>query len=199
MDAATWPTSHENRTAAVKIGGRHHVFDDPLGVQQRAGHFSFETTQSYIRDAENLRAGFGEVFPPLPACLERLQLAAPLRGQQRLELEAQLEDGLAASHVARVGRVGRVGRGEQWAEALGDGFGDRGDLLGFELHARGRSRVFAMPPHSALSQKLKAYLARAGVKRAERFVTDATRKAITFHDLRSTGITWMAVRGDPEP
>jgi hypothetical protein len=32
--------------------------------------------------------------------------------------------------------------------------------------------------------------------RAELFKTDATRKAITFHDLRATGITWMAIRGD---
>jgi len=28
-------------------------------------------------------------------------------------------------------------------------------------------------------------------------VTDATRQAIRFHDLRATGITRMAVRGDP--
>ncbi len=60
----------------------------------------------------------------------------------------------------------------------------------------GRPRVFAMPPHSALSLKLKVYLERAGVTRRELFVTDATRKAITFHDLRATGITWCAVRGD---
>ena len=28
------------------------------------------------------------------------------------------------------------------------------------------------------------------------FASDATRKAITFHDLRATGLTWMAARGD---
>ncbi|WP_394826137.1 site-specific integrase [Pendulispora albinea] len=27
-------------------------------------------------------------------------------------------------------------------------------------------------------------------------IRDAQRKNITFHDLRATGITWMAVRGD---
>jgi integrase len=43
---------------------------------------------------------------------------------------------------------------------------------------------------------LREYLALAGVRRAELFTDDATRKWITFHDLRATGITWMAVRGD---
>ena len=33
---------------------------------QRAGHRRFETTQIYVREAESLREGFGDVFPPLP-------------------------------------------------------------------------------------------------------------------------------------
>ncbi len=44
--------------------------------------------------------------------------------------------------------------------------------------------------------KLAVYLRRVGVEREELFTTDATRKAITWHDLRATGITWCAVRGD---
>jgi integrase len=40
--------------------------DDPLRIKQRAGHSSFSTTEMYIREAENLVAGFGEPFPPLP-------------------------------------------------------------------------------------------------------------------------------------
>jgi hypothetical protein len=36
----------------------------------------------------------------------------------------------------------------------------------------------------------------ADVKRTELFASDAARKAMTFYDLRATGITWMAVRGD---
>jgi hypothetical protein len=43
--------------------------DDPLKIKQRAGHASFSTTEGYIREAENLREGFGEVFPPLPLSL----------------------------------------------------------------------------------------------------------------------------------
>src|SRR5437763_1530298 len=37
--------------------------DEPLRIKQRAGHSTFSTTEGYIREAENLREGFGEVFP----------------------------------------------------------------------------------------------------------------------------------------
>jgi hypothetical protein len=46
--------------------------DDPLRIKQRAGHRSFSTTEGYIREAENLREGFGAPFPPLPADLARV-------------------------------------------------------------------------------------------------------------------------------
>ncbi len=61
---------------------------------------------------------------------------------------------------------------------------------------RPKGRVFHMPSHGVLSGKLKFYLRKAGVERQDLFVTDATRKALTFHDLRATGITWCAARGD---
>jgi hypothetical protein len=53
-----------------------------------------------------------------------------------------------------------------------------------------------MPPECGLSDRLRQYLRWAGVERAELFANDATRKQITFHDLRATGITWMALRGE---
>ncbi len=43
--------------------------DDPLKIMQRLGHTDFATTQIYIREAESVREGFGEVFPPLPTSL----------------------------------------------------------------------------------------------------------------------------------
>jgi integrase len=58
--ALTW---HDLRATAITwmaIRG-----DDPLHIQHRAGHSSFSTTQGYIRQAEAVRAGFGDVFPPL--------------------------------------------------------------------------------------------------------------------------------------
>ena len=48
------------------------------------------------------------------------------------------------------------------------------------------------------SRGLRQNLAIAGVDRPELFANDRTRKWITFHDLRATGITWMAIAGvDP--
>ena len=57
-------------------------------------------------------------------------------------------------------------------------------------------RLLTMPPLCDLAPRLRQYLEWAGVTRAELFANDATRKQITFHDLRATGITWMAIRGD---
>jgi integrase len=59
-----------------------------------------------------------------------------------------------------------------------------------------RGRLISMPPACDLSDRLRQYLRWAGVTRAELFANDATRKQITFHDLRATGITWMALRGE---
>ena len=61
--------------------------------------------------------------------------------------------------------------------------------------ANGRGSVVRMPSTGMQSLKLKTFLRRADVDRAELYETDSTRKAITFHDLRATAITWMAVRG----
>lgn len=40
--------------------------DDPLKIQQGAGHADFKTTSGYIREAQVFEEGFGAVFPPLP-------------------------------------------------------------------------------------------------------------------------------------
>jgi integrase len=64
------------------------------------------------------------------------------------------------------------------------------------LEARGSGPLFPMPSVGVLSAKLKTYLRVAGVARADLLASDVTRRAITFYDLRATGITWMAIRGD---
>ena len=51
--------------------------DDPLKIMQRAGHKEFKTTQGYIREAEAIREGFGDVFPPLPPGLLNAPSADP--------------------------------------------------------------------------------------------------------------------------
>ena len=68
-------------------------------------------------------------------------------------------------------------------------------LEAMHAEANGRGAVVRMPSTGMQSLKLRTFLQRAGVDRAELYVSDATRKAIRFHDLRATGITWMAVRG----
>ena len=69
-------------------------------------------------------------------------------------------------------------------------------LKALSKESGGEGAVFDMPSAGVLSSKLKHYIERAGITRGELLVTDATRKGITFHDLRATGITWMAARGD---
>ncbi|UQA61828.1 tyrosine-type recombinase/integrase [Polyangium aurulentum] len=44
--------------------------------------------------------------------------------------------------------------------------------------------------------RFRECLLQAGIMRPDLFKADATHKRITFHDLRATGCTWMALRGD---
>lgn len=50
-------------------------------------------------------------------------------------------------------------------------------------------------PHD-LAAIIRGDLWRAGVRRTELHTMTRTREWMTLHDLRTTGITWMAVRGD---
>lgn len=70
-------------------------------------------------------------------------------------------------------------------------------LLG-AMHAssNGRGMVIELPHDTALADVLRRLLTKAGVKRAELFATTRTRKQVCWYDLRSTGITWRAIRGD---
>lgn len=62
--------------------------------------------------------------------------------------------------------------------------GARGDVLFSDI-----DRQNAAP-------NLRAALRRAGCKRADLYADDERRRPLTFHDLRATGITWQAMRGD---
>jgi len=59
--AMTWHDLRATGLTWLAIRG-----DDPLKIKQRAGHAAFSTTEGYVRQAEAVRADFGEVFPPLP-------------------------------------------------------------------------------------------------------------------------------------
>ncbi len=54
---------------AVGVTWRLVRKDAPFDVMTAAGRDRFETTQKYIREADVLRSGFGDVFPALPASL----------------------------------------------------------------------------------------------------------------------------------
>jgi hypothetical protein len=56
--------------------------------------------------------------------------------------------------------------------------------------------VVDLPSERDMARGLKRWLKRAGVDRAELHTGSATTKGVTWHDLRATGITWMAIRGD---
>ncbi len=53
-----------------------------------------------------------------------------------------------------------------------------------------------MPWWYDLPKGLRLYVGLAGLTRRELLARGPTRRWLTFHDLRATGITWMAVRGD---
>jgi hypothetical protein len=63
--------------------------------------------------------------------------------------------------------------------------------------AEGRGRVWPSSlKRDDNAETLREHLRLAAVTHADLFITDATRKNITAHDLRATGITWCTVRGD---
>jgi integrase len=66
------------------------------------------------------------------------------------------------------------------------------------MHAEGRGvgPVIEMPSDRDLARGFRTWLKRAGVMRTELHQSTPTRKAITVYDLRATGITWLAIRGD---
>ena len=61
----------------------------------------------------------------------------------------------------------------------------------------GGGRLLAwVPAQREAAKMLRRALQEAGVRREALFADDAHRAPVTFHDLRATGITWCAVRGD---
>lgn len=57
-------------------------------------------------------------------------------------------------------------------------------------------RPFRTDGPDGATRYLQRHLRAAGVTREELLTTTATRKRVTFHDLRATFCTWSAIRGD---
>lgn len=62
--------------------------------------------------------------------------------------------------------------------------------------ADGKGPVLDLASEPEMACGLRRWLAKAGVKRPELHTTTATTKKRSWHDLRASGLTWMAVRGD---
>lgn len=94
--AATWAplTFHDLRGTGVTWMALRG--DEPLVIQQRAGHKDFATSQRYLREAEALGSDATEPFPPLPA--ELLTPGESIRVSIRGELSTR-NDG--AGHGVR--------------------------------------------------------------------------------------------------
>lgn len=58
--------------------------DEPLRIQQRAGHTDLQTTLGYIREVEVFHDGFGRSFPERPECI--------LAGEQAVETIGDSQD-----------------------------------------------------------------------------------------------------------
>jgi hypothetical protein len=83
------PATVADRQAWGLIWAGLKHFGAPLRIKQRAGHSTFSTTEGYIREAENLSAAFGDVFPRLPVALYQEPTKSPLRVQvSRMIVEA---------------------------------------------------------------------------------------------------------------
>ncbi|AUX33194.1 uncharacterized protein SOCE836_053480 [Sorangium cellulosum] len=70
------------------------------------------------------------------------------------------------------------------------------EALVAEARAAGRALLVEMPALCDLAARLRKYLLWAGVERAELYKTTPTSKQITWHDLRATAATWLAIRGE---
>ncbi len=60
-------TFHDLRATAVTWAAVRG--DSPIKIMGRSGHETLEVLTQYVREAESIREGFGEVFPMLPTCL----------------------------------------------------------------------------------------------------------------------------------
>jgi integrase len=66
----------------------------------------------------------------------------------------------------------------------------------YKGHVIAGGLLIVLPEPNYMAKRLRHYLQIAGVERQTLFLSDPRRKRMTFHDLRATGITWRAVRGD---
>jgi integrase len=68
-------------------------------------------------------------------------------------------------------------------------------LRTMHAEANGVGLVLSLPSERTMARSLRRWLRRAGVTRDALFEASPTRKPLTWHDARATGVTWLAVAG----
>ncbi|HTQ02942.1 MAG TPA: site-specific integrase [Polyangiaceae bacterium] len=143
-------------------------------------------------------------FERVPMRWRRMVAVSVYLGVRAGELDALEWDDLDLAHgVVHVHRAldrSRPGKAKATKTGTARRFRIEPALLPLLVAMRGESggKGALFPPLklTGRSEKLRAFLQRANVDRAELHASDATRKPLGWHDLRATCATWAAVRGD---
>ncbi len=70
-------------------------------------------------------------------------------------------------------------------------------LRAMRRESGGHGRVCQhIPQRQNLARALRQHMREADLDRADLYADDEGRRPLTYHDLRATGITWQAMRGD---
>ncbi len=68
-------------------------------------------------------------------------------------------------------------------------------LRAMHAESKGDGLVLPLSSERTMARALRRWLRRSGVLRDELFEASPTRKPITWHDMRASGITWLAITG----
>lgn len=140
----------------------------------------------------------------VPLCWRRMVAVSVYLGVRAGELDALDWDDVDLPHgVVHVHRAldrSRPGTTKSTKTGAARRFRIEPSLLALLVAMRGESggkgRVFPPLKLTGRSEKLRMFLRRANVDRAELHASDATRKPLGWHDLRASCATWSAVPGD---
>jgi integrase len=188
--------AHRSKHADLRLVGFEDPAKDVEGPDRGA-----KKTKAYLFPSEFLAL---VTCPKVPLVRRRMYAIAVYTYMRAGELEAlewpdvNLEHDIISISRAVERKTGKVGTPK--SEEARDIPIDPAlkPLLAFLAEQKASARVLRMPPDEDRADLLRADLGRAGIERADLFVgrKHANRKRLTFHDLKATGITWAAVRGD---
>src|SRR5690606_10036414 len=120
--------------------------DEPLVIQQRAGHEHFSTTQRYLREAETLGRDSGSPFPPLPEELFSSRFSSLYaEGRGCLGRDMRLDHEEAKT---RSGRLHEKTGNSYQLPASADNFVRPGTLIGTQIEG-GKKRRRRRAPRAA--------------------------------------------------